>query len=248
MVSKNFSHHNLSVVIPAYNEELIIEKTIRELDDYLHLKFVNYEIIVVDDGSNDNTFELCNSLAKNIPYLSVVKNQQNQGKGYSVRKGMQESKYNQILFTDADMSTPITEVEKALILFDQGWDVVIGSRAMKESNIVKRQVWYRQAMGRIFNILVRLFFRTAIRDTQCGFKLFSQEKVKSILALQRIDRFCFDVELLFLLKKLGCKIVEMPVIWANREDSKVKVVSSSLDMFGGLFTVLWNDWTGKYKI
>ncbi|MEW6102569.1 MAG: dolichyl-phosphate beta-glucosyltransferase [bacterium] len=232
----------LSVVIPCFNEENRISQTLSKITDYLKNRGFNYEIIVVDDGSTDKTI----SCLRDFENIVVLKNEKNIGKGYSVRRGVMEAKGEYILFSDADLSTPIEEVERLLEEIKEN-DIVIGSRASLESKILIRQPWWRERMGKIFNIFVRLFVIKGFKDTQCGFKLFKGGVAKRIFELGRINRFAFDVEILFLAKKFGYKIKEVGVCWRNSFASKVSPITSSLNMAFSLFLIRLNDLIGLYE-
>ena len=225
----------ISIIIPAYNEENRICKTIEKISEFINHK--EHEIIVVNDGSNDKTIEFVNQL--NLDNLKIVNNPGNKGKGYAVRNGMLHAQGDLLLYSDADLSTPIEELDKFIPFIEQGYDIVIGSRAMKESNIKKHQPMYREAMGKVFNKIVQAVIIRGINDTQCGFKLFTKESANRIFNLQRLDRFSFDVELLFLAKKFGFRIKEVPVTWINDEETKVSSVKDSVKMFVDLMKLRW---------
>lgn len=227
----------VSVVIPAYNEESRIGPSLIRVRDYLGGKGFASEIIVVDDGSTDGTAAAAKGALPAPPAGRVLTRPQNRGKGYSVREGVLASRGRWILFTDADLSTPIEELDKFLGLLDSGPDVLIGSRALPESDVQVRQHPVREVMGKAFNILVRLLALRGIRDTQCGFKLFSREAARAVFPKARIDGFGFDVEILRLCRKLGFRILQVPVVWRNSAPSKVRLVSSSLGMIADLVKI-----------
>lgn len=243
---------SLSIVIPAFNEELRLPESLRSLARYLAetRQFAPVEVIVVDDGSDDRTGEVARgetqSLADAGASLTVMRNASNRGKGYSVRRGLVESQHDWRLFTDADLSAPIEELESlARDALSGDCDLAIGSRALDRSLIGAHQPFYREAMGRVFNLHVRLLTGLRIEDTQCGFKLFSGRAASEIAARQRLDRFGFDVEQLFLARKLGFKVAEVPVRWDNSADSRVGL-SDGLAAFADVARVRWNDWLGRY--
>ena len=217
---------NLSIVIPAFNEEKRIENTLQQIEKYASKNFNNYEIIVVDDCSQDKTSEI-SSKYKNV---KILKNSKNMGKGYSVRRGILCAKHELVLFTDADLATPIEEIEKLLFKIKQRYDIAIASRNLKNSIIVVKQQKYRQLMGKTFPLLVRCFILPDFKDTQCGFKLFKTNIAKEILAKQKSNGFAFDVEVLYLAKKLGCKIAEVPVVWIDQKGSKLNPLKDALKM------------------
>jgi len=222
----------VTIVIPAYNEELHIGATIRAIDEYASPRLWRCEIIVVDDGSNDNTVAEANdAAAKAKASVRVLRNRANRGKGFSVRKGMLASAGAFALFSDADLSTPIGELDRLLEKARRGYDVVIGSRALRNSEIEVHQPLYRELMGKAFNLILRSFGLSHFRDTQCGFKLFTRRAVKMIFPLAKINRFAFDVEILLIAQGLGLKIRELPVHWRDSAPSKVSLCQDSLRMF-----------------
>ncbi|MFW6220621.1 MAG: dolichyl-phosphate beta-glucosyltransferase [Nanoarchaeota archaeon] len=235
---------NLSIVIPVFNEEERIKKSLFEIISYLkNSKIIkNFEIIIVDDNSSDNTFNIVSNFDKKI---IVLKNKKNYGKGYSIKKGILNAKYDYILFTDADLATPINEIEKMLIEIKH-FDVVIASRNLKNSKIVVKQPFYRQILGNIFPFIVRFILISNIKDTQCGFKLFKRNVARKIFKLQTRYRFSFDVEILFIAKKKGFKIKEIPVKWIDKKGSKVNLLKDSTKMFIDLFKIKYNNYKKKY--
>jgi glycosyltransferase involved in cell wall biosynthesis len=236
---------DLSIVIPAYNEELRLPKSLERIRAYLETKGVSSELIVVDDGSRDGTVQFVESQMAAWPALRVVKNPGNRGKGYSVRHGMMEARGKTILFTDADLSAPIEEADKLLAALATH-DVAIGSRAMDRSLIAVHQPWTREFAGIMFNTIVRVVLGLNIEDTQCGFKAFRREKSQVIFEQQCIERFGFDPELLFLAKRNGLTIAEIPVRWANAEGTTVSMWDGIRAMFFEVAKVRWNAMTGKY--
>jgi len=229
----------LSVIIPAYNEERRLPKTLEKIHEYLAKKDFDYEIIVVDDGSKDSTVRIAEGFKAVEPKLRVVKNPQNMGKGYAVRNGMLNGRGKYLLFTDSDLSTPIEEFDRFLPRLLNGYDVIIGSRALKDSNIKVRQPMHRVIMGRGFNLLVRTLFWTDIKDTQCGFKCFSREAAQAVFPKQEVWGFGFDVEVLFIARKLGFKVLEFPVEWSDSPDTKVSALKDSVRMFLELLKIRW---------
>lgn len=237
----------LSIVIPAYNEEKRLLPTLNKVSEYLSRQDFSYEIILVDDGSTDNTLQIVNNFANLSNNVLVFANEQNKGKGYSVRKGMLSAGGEYIFFTDADLSTPIEELEKCLPYLKNGYDVVIGSRSMPSSDIVIHQPWYRERMGKIFNFMVNLVLLKGIIDTQCGFKGFRREVVKTIFSRCKIDGFSFDVEALYLSRKFNFKIKEIPIRWENSALSKVSPIRHSIQMFKDLIGIKIKDCKGVYQ-
>ena len=236
----------LSIIIPAYNEERRIASTLQRMQDYLSTKDFVWEIILVDDGSIDRTSEVARGMIRD-ERLTVIKNPINQGKGYSVKKGVLASNGEVILFSDADLSTAIEELDKMLLWINNDYDIVIGSRALPESIIAVNQPWYRQTMGRIFNLLVRTFILKGFKDTQCGFKCFKREAAIKVFNLLQLTGFAFDVEILFVARRFGLKIKELPVKWINSPESKVHLVKGSLSMFLELFKIIYYDWRRYYN-
>jgi len=217
----------ISIIIPAYNEEQRLKSTLEKVVAYLEEYNPNYEIIVVDDGSKDKTFELASAFH---PKVRAIKQPRNMGKGAAVRTGMMAANGKLLLFSDADLSTPIYEINKIVEHIDCGFDVVIGSRAIDNDMIKVHQPFYREFMGKTFNKFVQLFAIKGIKDTQCGFKGFRSQVAKDIFSKTKIDGFGFDVEVLYLAHKNNYKIVEVPVEWYNDERSTVNPITDSFNM------------------
>lgn len=240
---------HLSIVIPAYNEALRIGSSLESIRQYAITMSFPIEIIVVDDGSTDEMPALLHKMSADGPKLRILRNKLNQGKGWSVRRGFLEAQGKYVLFADADLSAPIEETDKLFAALEfTGADAAIGSRALNRELIGIRQPLWRDLSGRTFNHLVRLLTGLAIRDTQCGFKLFRREAVQPAFELQRIHGFGFDVEVLFLIQQLGGRITEVPVRWNNDPATKVRFLRDSLRMFGDLMAIRWRDWTGGYAV
>jgi len=236
---------DLSIIIPAYNEELRLPKTLDQIQEYLNSIGVSAEVIVVDDGSRDSTVQVVESKSAGWPALRVVKNPGNHGKGYSVRHGMLEARGRIVLFTDADLSAPIEEADKLIEALHTS-DIAIGSRAMDRGLIEVHQPWTREIAGIMFNTIVRVVLGLNIEDTQCGFKAFHREKSQIIFQQQRIERFGFDPELLFLAKRNGLTIAEVPVRWANAPGTTVSMWDGIRAMFFEVAKIRWNAIVGKY--
>lgn len=237
----------LSIIIPAYNEEKRLLPTLNKICAYLSNQGFPYEIIVVDDGSTDDTLQMVRNFASSEENVVILVNGQNSGKGYSVKKGMLSARGKYVFFTDADLSTPIEEIEKCLPYLKNGYDVVIGSRSLPESDITIHQPWYREKMGKIFNSMVNMVLVKGIIDTQCGFKGFKKEVVKTVFSRCGIDGFSFDVEALYLSRKFNFKIKEIPIRWENSALSKVNPARHSLQMFRDLFRIKIKDLKGCYR-
>lgn len=218
---------DVSIIIPAYKEEERLAASLQKINEYFSSHNYNYEIIVVDDGSKDKTSEI----AQSFPNVKVLIQEVNKGKGAAVRRGMLESTGKFRLFTDADLSTPIYEFEKLYKQFNNGFDVVIGSRALDYSMIKVHQPFYRELMGKTFNKIVQLLVVKGISDTQCGFKAMSSQAAVEIFSKCKIDGFGFDVEMLFLADKYKYKIKEISVEWYNDDRSKVDPIKDSIKMF-----------------
>ena len=235
----------LSIVIPSFNEELRLPVTLAQVSAYIRASKRETEVIVVDDGSTDRTADVANSFRGEIQRLRVVANKKNRGKGYSVRHGMLEACGRVVLFTDADLSAPIDETDKLLAALADH-DVAIGSRALNRSLISVRQSVFRESAGIIFNFIVRAILRLPFVDTQCGFKAFRRERCRVIFQQQRIERFGFDPELLYLARHHGLSAVEIPVRWAHSPATKVSMWRDSIQMFLDVFIIRWNALTGRY--
>jgi len=236
----------LSIIIPAFNEEKRIPNTLLNLLNYLSAKSYKWEIILVDDGSTDRTSEIAKEIIKNNS-LTVIKNHLNQGKGYSVKRGVLSSKGKVLFFSDADLSASIEDLDKMLLWIDRGYDIVIGSRMLPESIIEVRQPLHRELMGKIFNLLVQSFVLKGFKDTQCGFKCFKRESALQVFSLQRLAGFAFDVEILYIAQKCGFKIKEQPVRWTNSPASKVHLLKGSLSMILELLKIRLYNWKGYYR-
>lgn len=228
----------LSIVIPAYNESRRLSSSLERIFAYCDRRGEPFEVIVVDDGSTDGTAEAVRARFGQRPALRVLSYAENRGKGYAVRHGLRNARGDLVLFTDADLSTPIEDLEKLEAAIGEGADIAIGTRAHPESRIEQRQPLYRDRAGKLFNALVRLLLLPGMRDTQCGFKLFRRERILGLLDQMRIDRFAFDVELLYLARRAGLKIREVPVVWANEPDSRVRL-SHAAAAFVDLLRIRW---------
>ncbi len=237
----------LSVIIPAYNEERRLPKTLEEIDKYLSRQGYDYEILVVNDGSKDRTVEIAKNLAPKIKNLTVTGYEQNRGKGFAVRFGMLEAKGDYRLFTDADNSTSINQIEKMWPEFEKGFDIVIGSRDVKGAVLNPPQPWIRQIiLGEGFKLYRKIIIDLwGIEDTQCGFKCFKKSAAENIFPKCKIDRFAFDPEILIIGKSSGEKIKEIPVYWKNDLESKVKL-KSMFSMALDLLKIRWNLIIKKY--
>lgn len=232
---------SISIVIPAYNEAERIGPTIETIHDYFRKKPQAFDIIVINDGSRDNTANIVLDLAKEIRNVILLDIPINQGKGFAARKGMIHAAHDLILLTDADLSTPVDEFEKLVPWMRKGYDIVIGSRGMKESEITLRQPWYRRIMGKAFNLLVRTLIVNDFKDTQCGFKLFRRGAAARIFRASKINGFAFDVEILLIAKKMGYKTKEVPIRWIDSPRSRVNPLRDPVKMLLDLLRVKFLD-------
>jgi dolichyl-phosphate beta-glucosyltransferase len=226
---------DISVVVPAYNEERRLPPTLINMIDYMDEHHPSHEIIIVDDGSTDSTAEVVTKFEKIRPTIRLIRLARNQGKGHAVRMGVLNSKGARIVFADADGATPIEELPRLLKALHDGAQVAIGSRAAQSTETTVKTSWYRKYPGRIFNFFVNNVVLPGIKDTQCGFKIFTAPAAQFIFSRQKADRFSFDVELLFLATRAGMKISEVPVNWTNVPGSKVNVLVDGLKMLRDVF-------------
>ena len=235
------SEPEASIVVPAYNESLRIGPTLDRIAEYFEENRVSCEVIVVDDGSTDETASIARARSARVVAL-----ERNRGKGAAVRAGVLASRGTAILFTDADLSTPIDQFlpfrEKLL----EGYDVVIGSRAIAGSRLEVRQPWFRETMGKCFNWILRKVLPLELRDSQCGFKLFRTAPAQRLFEAARIDGFAFDAEILFLAARFGYRVVEIPVPWFNSLPSRVDPLRHSVEMLRDLLRIRVFDRSGVY--
>jgi len=244
----------LSILIPAYNESTRLPATLLRMDEYLATRDFSHELVIVDDGSRDNTRDVVRDFAATRNWVRLVHyddeagHPQNRGKGFAVRTGVQAAVGRDILFSDADLSTPIEEMEKLLPPISRGdCDIAIASRALPDSDLAIHQPFYREWMGRCFNRVVQALAVPGVKDTQCGFKAFRGEVAKRLFGLAQVDGFGFDPEILYLAMKLGYSIREIPVTWRHMDDSRVNPLSAPLKMLGELVEIRWNDLRGLYE-
>jgi len=228
----------LTVVIPAYNEEERIGASLADVFTYLEQHVTDFEVIVVDDGSCDSTAALTASLFSSRSGGRLIRLPQNRGKGAAVRTGILEATKGSVLVSDADFSTPIREVKKLHQYLDQ-YDVVIGSRMADGAELLRQQTWTRRSMGKIFNSLMRGMGLTGYRDTQCGFKLWRTPAARKVFNVGQVDGFAFDVEALLVAEQLGYRIREVGVRWSNSPQSKVRIIKDSLTMFKDALQIYW---------
>jgi len=236
-----------SIVIPAYNESARLGATLEKILAHMHAHGWEAEVLVVNDGSSDETAAIVQSFAEKHPSVRLIQNPGNRGKGYSVRNGMLHATGTIILFSDADLSSPIEEADKLFAAIVAGADVAMGSRWLRAELQTQRQPLYRQLYGRIFNLALRLILGLHYRDTQCGFKAFTSRAAHTVFPLQRIERWGFDPEILYLARKFGLKVEEVPVRWAHREGTRLNPLRDGIRMFGEMLKVRWYSFTGKYE-
>ena len=235
-----------SFVIPAYNESVRIRPTLDAILRYLQEHNWDAEVLVVNDGSSDDTAQIVREYGKLHPQILLVENPGNRGKGYSVRNGMLHARGHLCLFTDADLSSPITEAPKLFAAIEQGADIAIGSRWLRAELQTERQPLYRQAFGRIFNFVLRVVLGLRFADTQCGFKAFRREAAQRIFLLQKIERWGFDPEILFLARRAGFRVAEVPVLWAHSEGTRLNPFRDGVRMFVEVLRIRWYAITGEY--
>ena len=234
----------LSIVVPAYNEAGRIRGTLERLCHFKETEPYSIELTVVDDGSTDQTVETVSE----FPGVRLIRNDRNHGKGFTVRHGVLEAQGEYVLFTDADLSTPIEELGKLVsALRSSGADAAVGSRALNRELIGIRQPLFRDLSGRFFNLLVKIFTGLRLHDTQCGFKLFKSSSTRRAFEQMRIEGFGFDPELLFLIERQGGRVVEVPVRWDNHPATKVRFLRDSTEMFLDLIAIRWRSFTGRYQ-
>jgi dolichyl-phosphate beta-glucosyltransferase len=237
-----------SIVVPAYNESARIGDTLDRILSHARAQEWNAEVVVVDDGSNDDTPALLARFAADNPEMRLIQNPGNQGKGFAVRNGMLQARGEQLLFTDADLSAPISEASKLFAELDKGADVAIGSRWLDSALQVQRQSLKRRILGRVFNLFVRLVLQLPYRDTQCGFKAFTRSAAARVFPMQRISRWGFDPEVLYLAHRTGLHVAEVPVVWAHDERSTLHPYRDGLRMGIDVLKVRWYAWRGKYPV
>ncbi len=228
----------LSIVIPAYNEAKRIGETLQKIRVFCESRNIDTEIVIVDDGSCDETVSVTQKgLAGFRGRVRILENERNRGKGYSVRRGMLEASGDYILFSDADLSTPIEECISLTEAITGGCDVAIGSRDLPNSRVEIRQNLIRELMGKVFNRIARCVAFRGIQDSQCGFKCFKHDVAKKLFSMQKLDGFSFDAEIIYLAQKLGFEIREIPVTWRNSTASKVRIGIDPLKMFLDLLRI-----------
>jgi dolichyl-phosphate beta-glucosyltransferase len=227
----------LSLVVPAYNEEARLHETLPAMWEFLHSRFKTFELIIVDDGSSDGTARVVEEFATDRPGVVLISYRPNRGKGHAVRMGVLRAQGDLILFSDADLATPLEEFDHLLEPIQSGSSVAIASRGARGAQRVIRQPWYRELAGRCFNLMVQCLAVPGIKDTQCGFKLFPRSVAHDVFARYEEDGFSFDIEVLHIARRLGYPIAEVPVRWMHREGSKVKMSRDVPRMFMALLRI-----------
>lgn len=235
-----------SIIIPAYNESRRIVPTLDRVLQYVAEQAWDAEIVVVNDGSKDDTAAIIRRYMEQHPRVRLIENPGNRGKGYSVRNGMLNARGRILLMTDADLSSPIEEADKLIAAIRSGHDVAIGSRWLNPSLQKQRQPLYRQFFGRAFNLTLRALLGVPFRDTQCGFKAFTREAADRIFPRQRIERWGFDPEIVFLAQRSGLKVKEVPVVWSHDEGTKLNYFRDGLRMVQELLRIRWYSMRGDY--
>ena len=241
------SYPAYSIVIPAYNEAARIGSALESVVACIHERGWNAEVIVVDDGSRDQTADLVRAFAKDHPEVRLLQNPGNHGKGYSVRNGILHSLGEVVMFTDADLSAPIEEADGLLAAIAAGADIAIGSRWLERARQTIRQPLYRQFFGRCFNAVTRAVMGLRFADTQCGFKAFPRSAAQTVFQLQTIERWGFDPEILFIALKRGYRVDEVPVSWAHDERTRISYLKDGLRMLEDIAIVRWNALLGRYN-
>ncbi len=237
----------ISVVVPCFNEGKTIYKNIKKIHAYLKSNFEFFEIIAVNDGSTDNTLSELRAAQQEIPF-GIINKTQNEGKGKAVRDGIARSRNGIVMFLDADLAIPVEELQKFLAEIKTGSDIVIASRFVPGLKILKSALWHRKLMERAFRLLRKMILSNwKIQDTQCGFKVFRREAARRIFAATTINRFAFDAEIIFIAKKFGYTLKEMPIRLQNSEISSVRIFRDSVNMLFSLCKIRYNDLSGKYS-
>jgi len=237
---------DLSIVIPAYNEESRIAPTVRDIVGYCRMARRDFELILVDDGSNDRTSAIGRALGEEFPELRLIRLAANHGKGYAVRTGVINALGSTVLFTDADGSTPIGEIERLEAALASGVDLAVGSRALRAEGVLVQAKLYRRVIGRTFHRMVEWLADAGVTDTQCGFKLFRAPVAQDLFSRMLMNGFSFDVEVLVMAKRRGYRVAEVPVNWTHQPGSKVRLTRDSLRMALDLFRIRGHWLRGEY--
>jgi len=236
-----------SIIIPAYNEAKRLGSTLDRVLGFIKAQQWDAEVIVVNDGSRDATPELVREYLQRHPVLRLIENPGNHGKGYSVRNGMLNARGEVLLFSDADLSSPIEEAPKLFSAVRDGADIAIGSRWLRPELMTLRQSLLRQFYGRVYNLAIRIILGLTQRDTQCGFKAFTREAAHKIFPRQQIERWGFDPELLYLARRFDLKVKEVPIAWAHVEGTRISPLRDGMRMFGEVLKIRWYAISGRYN-
>jgi len=240
------SETQLSIVLPVYNEARCIEATLDAVARELDARSPSWEILVVDDGSTDATSELARARSEAEPRIRRIGGPRNRGKGYAVRRGMLEARGSRLGFMDADLSTPAEEIDRAVSLLERGADVVIGTRCHPQSRVLVRQARWRATMGDVFRRLSIGVLRLPVSDVTCGFKFFTRAAARAVFERARLDDWSFDAEILYAAKRLGLRIVELPVTWSNDPATRVRAGRDALRAARGVAGIMVRGWRGEY--
>jgi len=239
------AERSLTLIVPAYNEEQRLSAAVPHVFEYLRKSFRQFEVLYIDDGSEDQTYPRLVEMRSQYPELCVLKHERNYGKGKAVRTGLEAAQGEIVLFSDADFSTPIEETMGLLKVLEEGFDIVVGSRAVSGSNVEVRQSFLRQITGKVGNVIVQTLLLLPFHDTQCGFKMFRSDIVRKILPFLTIDGFAFDIEILAVATVQGARIVEVPVTWRNVLESKVRTIDT-LQVFADVLRIRYRLAMGGY--
>ena len=236
----------ISVVVPCFNEEKTIYRNLKNIFDYLKNRFPEFELIAVNDGSADRTFEKLNKFQRDFA-IRIINNNPNEGKGKAVRQGILKSRFETVMFLDADLGIPVEELERFLEEMDKGFDLVIASRFVPGLKVLRPVAWHRRFMEKVFRILrIMIIDMGNVKDTQCGFKVFRREAAMKIFPRLQVKRFAFDADVVYLANKFGCKIKELPISLQNPPEIHIRLIRDPLNMALDLLRIKVNDWKGKY--
>lgn len=239
--------HQVSIIIPAYNERERIGQTLDRVLDCIERRAWDAEVLVVDDGSTDGTLDIVEGFMQRDSHVNLLRNPSNRGKGYSVRNGLLQALGDVVMFTDADLSAPIDEAERLFDAIRDGADVAIGSRWLERQRQTAYQPLYRRFFGRCFNAVTRVVMGLPYADTQCGFKAFRRPAAQMIFRLQRIERWGFDPEILFIARRLRFRVTEVPVTWGHDERSKISYLRDGAKMLEDMARIRSNNMRGRYE-
>lgn len=237
----------LSIVVPAYNEEARLGRTLHRVCTVMDASDVSFEIVVVDDGSEDNTVGIARAFAEIFGQVRIVRLPENRGKGHAVRQGLLEARGDYVLMSDADLSTPIEEFFRMIPHVEDGYDVVIGSRKMRGAKVVVSQPEHRRFMGKVFSLLSQMLLVPGISDFTCGFKLFKRDVAHDLARSQRLHDWSFDTEILYLAHRRNRRVKEVPVTWTNSPDTRVRLLRDTFGSFFGLLRIRLNELLGHYR-